>query len=537
MTDSLLLINGSIRTMDPVLPLASAIAVSGERFQAVGSGSPLQAAGPDTHVVDLHGLCVLPGLVDCHIHLGSFARRQLELDLAGVESLERMLERVAQEVASTPPGTWIQGRGWNQELWPDRRFPCAGDLDRVAQRHPVALTAKSGHAIVANSLALQKAGISADTPDPRGGKIQRDAQGRPTGLLLEEALRLVREAIPTPDPEFMAAALRTAFQQAWQLGLTAAHDMAFDRNEDLAVFDACQRLRDRGQLGLRVVKYFRHETLDNALALGLRSGLGDQWLRVGGMKVLGDGALGTRTAAMLQPYVGETDNLGILIVEEDELRDVVRRATAGGLAVATHAIGDRTNRVVLDALEEAVAAHPASVARHRIEHVQLLHPDDVGRLAELGVVASMQPAHAVQDAEMVDRYWGERGALAYAWRSLADAGTVLAFGSDWPVEDLNPFLGIHAAVTRLCPGGYGGSQGWRPEQRLTLAEAIHAHTVGAAHAVGMESVVGSISAGMLADLVVLDRDIFAGEPDQLAETQVVGTMVGGKWMWGEWAAS
>jgi len=378
---------------------------------------------------------------------------------------------------------------------------------------------------VANTRAMEGAGITAETPDPSGGRIVRDDAGRPTGLFLEEAMRLIQDAVPRPDAAALARILPPALEHLARLGLTAVHDMG-----DLVSFEAYQRLRaDGAPPSLRIVFYLPLEGLEHALALRLRSGLGDDFLRIGGLKVFADGALGPRTAAMLEPYIGEPENRGILTMAPEELWEVVRRAARGGLALAIHAIGDRANRLVLDTLAALPPENRARL-RHRIEHVQLLHPDDVGRLAALGVVASMQPIHAVQDAPMADRYWGPaRCATAYAWRSLLDAGTVLAFGSDCPVEDPNPFLGIHAAVTRSRPDGYGGPEGWVPAQRITVEEAVRAYTWGAAHAAGREGRLGTLAPGKWADLVVLDQDIFSTDPSLIPQTQVLGTMVGGRW--------
>jgi hypothetical protein len=284
------------------------------------------------------------------------------------------------------------------------------------------------------------------------------------------------------------------------------------------------------ELGLRVVKYLPLDALDCALEVGLQAGLGDDWLRVGGIKLFTDGALGPRTAAMLTPYEGvedEPESTGVPTMEEDDLQQVVRKAAGGRLPLAVHAIGDRANRMVLDALADAAKVSARGLS-HRIEHVQLLHPDDVDRLAQLGIVASMQPLHATQDYEMADRYWGDRCATAYAWRSLLDAGTLLAFGSDCPVEDLNPFLGIHAAVTRRRPDGSPGPEGWYPKQRLTVEEAVRAYTLGPAQAVGVGDRLGSLAPGKLADLVILDRDVFACDPMEIAGTQVLATMIGGR---------
>jgi hypothetical protein len=522
----IVLTNGSIYTMDPSLFLVSALAIRGDRILDTGEAA-LEATNHDAaQVIDLEGRTVLPGLVDSHIHFGWFAQGLRQVDLTGAGSLDEMLDRIAERAKATPPGTWIQGRGWDQELWPGGRFPTAADLDRVTTRHPVFLTAKSGHAAVANSAAMSRAGIENDTADPPGGRIKRDEAGTATGLLLEEpAMALVSGVIPKPDADTLTSWVADAFERAWRVGLTGIHDV-----DDVLAFEAYQRLHARGELGLRIVKYLPKEALEPARALHLRAGLGDDWLRIGGVKLFADGALGPRTAAMLDPYAGEPENRGILVTEQEELESLAERAVAGGLPLAIHAIGDRANRMVLDVIAQVSGGDAA--LRHRIEHVQVLHPDDVGRLAELGVVASMQPIHAPQDARMVDRYWGERAAGAYAWRSLLDEGTVLAFGSDCPVEDLNPFLGIHAAVTRSRPDGYGGPEGWQPEQRLSVEEAVRAYTQGAAYAVGAEDRWGSLTPGKLADLVVLDRDIFTGDPDQIAGTEVLGTMIGGRWVYG-----
>ncbi len=540
-----LLVNGQVYTIDAARPRASALAIAGERILAVDDNSPMRdLLAPGGDVIDLEGRCVLPGLTDCHIHFASYALGLRELDLGDAASLDEVLARVAERAQETPPGGchpepvegWIVGRGWDQERWPERHFPSAADLDGVAPNRPVALKAKSGHALVVNSRALRLAGVTAGTPDPPGGRIGRDAAGRTDGLLFEEsAMALVAALAPQPGPEETDDALRKAFPNAWCVGLTAIHDVDGTR-----AFGAYQRLRARGALGLRVVKYLPAHTLDCALEVGLREGLGDDWLRIGGIKLFADGALGPRTAAMLAPYEGEPDNVGVLTIDEDALRELARKAAAGGVPLAIHAIGDRANRLVLDVLDACRGrACPCLESedeprpyRHRIEHVQLLHPDDVGRLAALGIIASMQPIHATQDCEMADRYWGERCATAYAWRSLLDVGTVLAFGSDCPVEDYNPFLGIHAAVTRRRVDGFPGPQGWYPEQRLTVEEAVRAYTLGAAYVASLEDRLGSLSPGKLADLIVLDRDIFTCDPMAIAETQVEMTMIGGRFMFG-----
>jgi len=525
-----LLVNGRIFTLDPGRRWASALAIAGERILDVGAGHDLRdLLAPGGEVLDLGGRCVLPGLTDSHIHFTWYALGLRDLDLSGAASLSETLALVAARIRETPPGGWVVGRGWDQERWPERRFPTAADLDGVSPAHPVMLTAKSGHALVANSRALRLAGVVAETPDPPGGRIGRDAEGRLDGMLFESsAMDLVADLVPLPGPEAVGDVLREAFPSAWRVGLTAIHDV-----DGPPAFAAYQRLHARSELGLRVVKYIPADALDCALEIGLRAGLGDDWLRLGGIKVFADGALGPRTAAMLSPYEGEPENVGVLTIEEDALRDLARKAVAGGLSLAVHAIGDRANRMVLDVLA-AVGRDRACPCPNRIEHVQLLHPDDVDRLVALGVVASMQPIHATQDYEMADRHWGDRCVAAYAWRSLLETGAVLAFGSDCPVEDLNPFVGIHAAVTRRRADGSPGPEGWYPEQRLTVEEAIRGYTLGAAYAAGLEDRSGSLSPGKLADLIVLDRDhdIFTCDPMAIAETRVEATMIGGRFVYG-----
>jgi predicted amidohydrolase YtcJ len=318
--------------------------------------------------------------------------------------------------------------------------------------------------------------------------------------------------------------MREAFTRAWQLGLTAIHDMDGER-----AFAAYQRLQLLGPLGLRVIKYLPADMIDDALDLSRRVPNEDDWLRIGGIKVFADGALGARTAAMLAPYDGEPDNVGILTTENQGLRELAEKAISGGLPLAVHAIGDRANRMVLDVFA-AVGARGRTRRPHRIEHVQLLHPDDLGRLARCGLVASMQPSHAVQDRAMAERYWGARCATAYAWHSLLDAGTALAFGSDAPVEDPNPFFGIHAAVTRRSLDREDDRDGWYPGERISVQEAVHAYTLGAAYAGGMEDRLGSLAPGKLADLVVLDRDVFRCDPSEIVGTRVLATMINGRFV-------
>lgn len=508
-------------------PWTTALAVVNGRITATGEAALAWAALPGAIVEELAGALVVPGFTDAHMHFAWYAQALQELDLRDLSRAD-FLRCVAERAAVTPPGKWLLGRGWDQNLWADDRFPTAAELDAVAPLHPVALVAKSAHALVANSAALRAAGITAATADPPHGRLGRTPDGMPDGMAFEAAMELVQAAIPAPSLPQLVAAMESAQPHLLAAGITGIHDM--DAEPALAAF---QTLRAAQRLQVRVVKYIPVAWLDEALALGLRSGLGDAWLRLGGLKLFTDGGLGTRTGAMLAPYEEEPENYGLLALEPEALQAVVRRATAGGLALAIHAIGDRANRLALDALETAQRALGGMPLRHRIEHVQTLHPDDLPRLAQLGVIASMQPIHATHDWRMAERYLGRRTAYSYAWRSLLTAGTVLAFGSDAPVEPFTPLLGLYAAVTRRHEDGSPGPEGWHPEQCLTLPEALRAYTWGPAYVAGLEQELGRLAPGYWADLVVLDRDLFAVSPEAWLEGRVLRTMVGGVWRYPE----
>ena len=485
-----ILFNARIHTLDRQMPLASAIAVDHGRIAAVG-GEELVESFVLAPREDMAGRVILPGLIDAHLHLKAYA---LSLDKADCEAatLAECLERVRRRAIAEAPGQWLLGHGWNQNTWGG--WPTAADLDRVAPDNPVYLTAKSLHASWANSRALQLAGIGRTTPDPAGGRIQRDATGMPTGILLESAAELVSARIPDPEISALADAIEKAQHVLWSYGLTGVHD--FDRRD---CFMALQQLRRRRDLRLRVNKSIPLELLDAARELGLGAGFGDEWLWIGSVKVFMDGALGPRTAAMFQPYEGEPENRGILNQDAEQLYEIGRRAAEVGLGMSVHAIGDRANHEVLDAYDH-LRRHESERGlphlRHRIEHVQLLHAEDSERLAALDVIASMQPLHATSDMLMADQYWGARTAMAYAWKTQLDAGAHLAFGSDAPVESPNPFLGIHAAVTRRRADGSPGPDGWHPEQRLDLQAAIEGYTSGAAYAAHHGGSPGAARAGL-----------------------------------------
>jgi len=518
-----------IYTGDARRPWARALAVVDGKIAGLDAEAEAWAAAPGAVVEVVGGALVIPGLTDAHIHAMWYALSLHELNLRDL-SRATFLEAVAARARDLPPGTWITGRGWDQTLWDDAGesanpvgFPTAAELDRVAPQHPVALIAKNAHAWVVNSAALRAAHITAETPDPPHGKLGRNADGTPDGMLFEDATHLVREVIPPATLDEIVDALDVAQGRLLALGITAIHDV-----DGGLAFAAFQELHYQERLQMRVVKYVRLESFDAALEAGLRSGYGDDWLRFGGLKLFADGALGSRTGAMFAPYAGEQENVGLLTLEPEQLVEVTQRAAAGGMALAIHAIGDRANALVVEALEAVRDINPA--LRHRIEHVQSMRPEDQARMGRAGLVASMQPIHAIHDMAMADRYLGpERVPYAYAWRSVADAGAVLAFGSDAPIEIFDPFIGLYAAVTRRREDGFPGPEGWHPEQRLSLSEALRAYTWGAAYAVGLEARMGLLMPGYIADLAVLDHDVFALSPEALLETHVVRVMVDGRW--------
>lgn len=523
----LVLYNGNIYTMDRRLPRGSAVAIDGDRIVAVGGDDEIRAlAGEGSDLVDLRGQPVVPGFIDAHIHFLSYGLSLREIDLTNTPTLASAQERVRRQAATTDPGKWLVGRGWDQSVWDNGAFPHRRDLDAVTGEHPVFLRRKCGHVGWANSSALALAGINAGTPSPAGGEIERDGDGEPTGILKENAMKLIFEILAEPSDEDAIDAVRTAMKTLHQMGITGIHNL-----EGAAALRAVQRLHAAEELKLRILAQIPEAELDAAIAMGIQSGLGDEMLRIGGVKVFSDGALGARTAWMIEPYVGEADNFGIAVANAEHMARVVEKASRAGIAVFTHAIGDKANRVVLDAIESTRRRGIGLHLRHRIEHAQVLHPDDLDRFAALGVIPSMQPIHATQDMIMADRHWGGRSRYAYAWRTLWDSGATLAFGSDAPVETPEVIAGIHAAVTRTRADGTPGSNGWIPEERLKVEEAVWAYTAGAAYAGGEEKIKGTITPGKLADLVVLSQDIFSVNPMAILETEIMATIVGGEFVY------
>jgi predicted amidohydrolase YtcJ len=520
--------NGRIRTMNAQQPFASAMAVANGRILAIGTDEEIHYfSGWNTTEENLGGAVVWPGLTDAHLHLDHYTR---SLNYVNCETSTRSecIDNVAQRCQSTPSGQWVRGHGWNQNDWAEG-FGDALLLDEISDGHPVYLTAKSLHASWANSLALQMAGITSQTPDPEGGQIGRDARGNPNGLLFENAMALFEKNIPELTPAELLPLLVKTQEKLWSLGLTGVHDF-----DGINCFAALQALDGKKMLKIRVVKSIPYKFLQQAAELKLRSGFGSDFLRIGSVKLFADGALGPRTASMLQPYENETDYRGIALLDSEEIFEIGRQAALSGLSLATHAIGDLANHEAINgyaqirSFEQQEKLPPT---RHRIEHVQIIHPDDLPRLKELGLIASMQPLHATSDMYISDRHWGERSKYAYALNSMIQLGTSYAFGSDAPVESPNPFFGLHAAVTRTRQDGSPGPAGWHSEQKISLLEALYGYTTGAAYAGHFENDLGQLSVGYCADFIVLNQDPFSLSPAEIYQLSPQSVAVGGEWVW------
>lgn len=522
-----LLFNANIHTLDPSDPRANAILIAGGRIIAIGDKSKLESiAHGKVDEQDMKGATILPGLTDAHIHIQHYALGLSKVDCE-TKTKEECLCRVEERAKNSKPGEWVLGHGWNQNEW-DGVFPTAAELDAISPNNPVYLTAKSLHAAWVNTSAMKLANITNDTPNPKDGAIQRDAHGHTTGILLETAMGLVSSVVPESSISEIAEAIEKAQPVLWRMGITGIHD--FDRRES---FMALQSLHAADKLKLRVCKNIPVESVGQANDLGLRTGFGDEWLWIGSVKAFMDGALGPRTAAMFQPYEGEPHNRGILNMDGEELFEHCRKAADVGLSMTVHAIGDRANHEVLNAFEQLRRYEKENGLphlRHRIEHVQVIHPDDAPRLAKLNVIASMQPIHATSDMYAADRFWGDRAKFSYAWRDQLNFGATLAFGSDAPVESPNPFLGLHAAVTRQRADASLSAAGWYPEQALTLTEALSAFTLGAAYTANAENRLGKLAENYHADLIVLDQDPFQIDPKGLLTLSANATMINGEWV-------
>jgi predicted amidohydrolase YtcJ len=501
--------NGVVRTMEPSLPLARSLAIAGDRI--VGGVGAHETALPGPERVDLDGLCVLPGFTDSHVHFPTWAVAQHEVRLEDTRSLEEAVARV-REALETTSGTWLRGRGWRSGDWSPVVEPTRHELDAIAPDRPVALMARDSHSVWLNSAALACADGDLQVP---GGVVELDEAGEPTGVLREESCWHFRDRyIETTDDEYVEA-MRTAMKLAASRGVTAVHD----KDGWLGALRFWQRLDAEDALILRVWQSLPAEKAEELADVDVRSGLGSPLLRLGYLKAFMDGTLGSQTARML-------DGSGVEITSREGLEEYIRNAARAGFPIAVHAIGDLANRDALDAFEATRDEWQPLGLRQRIEHAQLLAPEDVARFAELGVAASVQFSHAPSDRDLADRFWGGLESEPYAFRSLLSLGAVLANGSDAPIEELDPLLGLRAGVLRT----HDERDAWHRDQALTVEQALHATTVAPAWLAHDEHRRGKLVPGYLADLVVLDRDPLTCEAGELAEIGVVATMVGGRWV-------
>jgi predicted amidohydrolase YtcJ len=525
----LILHNARIYTVDARNSVAQAVAIGGGRIVRVGTNSDvLELRTSATRVIDARGATIVPGLHDAHAHVVGIGASLQNVDLRGTTTFEEVVGRVRRRVATARPGEWIVGRGWDQNDWPEREWPTHDLLSAATPDHPVYLTRVDGHAGLANRKAMELAGLTRSTTDPPGGLILRGAGGQPIGVIIDEAQLLVTSKIPRVGREQLEDQIQLADRELRRLGITTVHDAGASAD----VVDAYKRLIDAGQIKTRLYVMLSGtlEQLKPIFDRGPITDFGNHRMAVRSVKMYADGALGSRGAALLEPYADEPASRGLLTTPPQEIAAQTLAAAQAGFQVGIHSIGDRANRQVMDLLERVQRELPnARGLRMRIEHAQILDAAEVPRFGKLGVIASMQPTHATSDMPWAESRIGAARVAegAYVWRSLLDAGAVIAAGSDAPVEDLNPMLGLYAAVTRQDSAGMPAG-GWTPGQRMTRAEALASFTRHAAFASHAETLTGSIEAGKLADLVALSKDVMRVEAREILTTNVRMTIVGGE---------
>lgn len=503
-----------------------ALLVDQGKVVATGNHADLAKRAGDAKVIDGHGHTLLPGLIDAHGHVLELGYARNQADLTGTQSLDEALAKVKAYATAHPDAKWITGGGWNQEIWKLGRFPTAKELDAVVSDRPVWLSRVDGHAGWANTAAMKLAGITRTTKDPRGGRIEHDADGNPAGVFVDGATALIDAKVPAPTSQQKAAALDTALAEMASVGLTGVGDAGID----LANYQLYRQYADAHKLTARIYAMILG-TGDDFDVIGKNGpliGYGDDFLTVRTVKLFADGALGSRGAAMLQPYSDDPHNRGLLFMKPDEMTAKISKALGKGYQVAIHAIGDRANREVLDSYAAAYKLHDGKDLRNRVEHAQIVSLQDIPRFVSLQLIASMQPTHATSDMNMaVDRIGRERIQGAYAWQRFLKQGTVVAGGSDFPVESPNPFYGLYSAVTREDHDGQPPG-GWYPEQDMTLVEALRVFTLDAAYAEHEEKTLGTLEPGKWADFILIDHDIFKDAPSKIWDTKVLQTWVGGK---------
>ncbi|MCI0703301.1 MAG: amidohydrolase [Planctomycetia bacterium] len=526
------LVNGKVWTGDTAKPEAQAVAVWRDRILKVGTDAEVKLlAGANTKVIDLKGGRLVPGFYDSHLHFLSGGLSLARIDLKDAKDEAEFGKRLVEFDQNTPRERWIVGGLWDHDRTFKGELPTAATIDKFVKNRPVFIRRYDGHMGLANSAALKLAGITADTKDPPGGVIYRLADGKtPSGILKDNAMGLVDRLIPPPNDEEILEAVLAAQKAAAANGITSAQDLDGSSPETRRkLFRIYQKLAREGRLTCRLDLRWPISLHKELSATGVMADFGNDYLRIGGVKGFMDGSLGSSTAKMFAPYEKDPKNTGVYVTEPDTMRSYIRAADAAGINVCVHAIGDQANAVLLDLFTDVIKQNGPKDRRFRIEHVQHLRPEDYKRFKELGVIASMQPYHVIDDGRWAEgRIGAKRCASSYAYRSLLEAGAKLAFGSDWPVAPLDPLAGIDAAVNRRTLDGKHPN-GWFPEQRITVAESVEAYTLGSAFAAFQEKDRGTITTGKLADFVLLSRDIFApAEKDKIADTKVMMTVVGGK---------
>ncbi|HJR08501.1 MAG TPA: amidohydrolase [Pyrinomonadaceae bacterium] len=527
MLADLIIVNARVHTMDKARPEVEALAVYGNRIAAVGTSEEIRKlAGARARIVDAHGALVLPGFNDAHVHFIDGGGHLASVQLRDAASPEEFAERIRQFAAKTPKGRWITGGDWDHERWPGAPLPTKELIDKFTPDTPVFVNRLDGHMSLANSAALKLAGVTRETKDPDGGLIVRDAQGEPTGVLKDAAMSFVYAKIPDATFDEKLDAARAATEHAASLGVTSVQDMS--AGNDVGVF---QTLASRGELKTRVYAVSPLPQWERLARTGVRAVFGSDLLRVGGLKGFADGSLGSTTALFFEPYNDAPTTRGLPSDEmfpEGEMLKRVAGADAAGLQVMIHAIGDSANDKILSIYEGVARTNGARDRRFRIEHAQHIRAQDIARFGRGGVIASMQPYHAIDDGRWAEKRIGhERARTTYAFRSLLDSGATLAFGTDWYVAPLNPLFGIYAATTRRTLDGKN-PQGWIPEQKITVEEAVRAYTVGSAYAEFAENTKGTLTPGKLADIVILSQDIFRINPIEIERTNVRMTIMDGK---------
>jgi predicted amidohydrolase YtcJ len=532
----LVITNAKVWTVDKSLPIAQAVAVLQDRIVAVGSNSAVDAwRGPNTKVIDAGGKLLLPGFNDAHVHFVSGGQQLDNVQLKDVTNPKEFARQIAERAKVTPKGEWVLGGNWDETKWNPPDMPTKEMIDAATPDTPVFVSRYDGHMGLANSVALRLAGITANTPDPPGGTIVRDAQGNPTGALKDAATDFIDKVVPPLSHEQRVKVVKRALAHAASLGVTSVQHMVASY-EDIAVYS---ELLDRGELTTRIYAAPLITQVGDQAKIGIGHAFGGPFLRIGALKAFADGSLGSGTAYFYEPFLNQGNNRGLLSDEMHPIslmRDRMMKADAAGLQLCIHAIGDEGISTILDLYADVIKAHGEADRRFRIEHAQHMAAKDFERFAQLHVIASVQPYHAIDDGRFAEGHIGhDRASRTYAFRTFLDHGVRLAFGTDWEVAPLNPLLGVYAAVTRATLDDKN-PDGWFPEQKLTVAEAVEAYTMGSAYAEFQEKEKGSLTPGKLADMVLLSDDIFTIAPTKIRDTQVLKTIVGGKLVWDAIAA-